>query len=169
MPSNDLELRVRPAELARLWQVSKQAVSQWIKKGIITPHPDGSISPKKAMKQYLANTDGTRMRANFMKTITNEVDDLKATNQGIADQLDQTRAALQTALAVLAEQAAWLQRFAELVDEQTDKLRATPDDDAWAAVMEDRFEQAGTHAMQVDVAEALSALDDSLASLWEPG
>lgn len=163
-PGDMLSVRVRPADLARMWQVSKQAVSQWIKRGVISTYPDGSIDPKSAMKEYLTNTDGSRMRANFMRTISTEVDDLKQINQNLARQLADTHAALQSALAMLAEQSAWLERFYYLV-EDGDKLRGASVEN-WPDCVQELFDAAGEHALAIDPATALPRLDETLAAHW---
>lgn len=166
-PAEVMGIRVRPADLARIWEVSKQAVSVWIKKGIISTYPDGSIDPKKAMKEYLANTDGSRMRANFMRTVSSEVDDLRAANQGMAATLERTHEALQRSLVLLAEQSAWLEKFSALVDELGEQQRAASAEQ-WADLVQELFEQAGEHAAAADPAEVLAGIEDGLAALWQP-
>lgn len=77
-PAGLTAMRVLPAEFARMVGVSKQAVSQWIKRGVITPPgPDGRIDPKIAAREVIANTDPARLRARVFKHATASLDELR--------------------------------------------------------------------------------------------
>lgn len=166
MSVSDIDLRVRQAELARLWKVSKQAINNYVRRGIISVDPDGLIPPKRALREYLANTDGARMRAEVMRTITSEVDDLKIANKGISEELTRTRHTLRLALQMLAEQSAWLQRFFELADANINRFRDTSTDGDCSGLMDQLFEQAGEYALGLDAGEVLPRIDDDLAAYW---
>ena len=73
-------IRVRPSELARLFGVTKQAVSSWIKEGKIQLGVDGRIDPRKAIQQLLAHGDPSRLRVSFLRPF---VDEINATRQEI--------------------------------------------------------------------------------------
>lgn len=60
-------LRMRPVQIAELFGVSKQCVSQWIKKGILTIGADGRIDPIRATDEVMRKTDPGRLRAKLFK------------------------------------------------------------------------------------------------------
>jgi Fe-S cluster biosynthesis and repair protein YggX len=70
-------VRVRPSQLAKLFCVSKQAVSAWILKGTISTYPDGSINPKVAAREYINHTDPNRVKVSIFKFLTDDVGTLK--------------------------------------------------------------------------------------------
>lgn len=72
-----MEIRVRPADFARMVEVSKQTVSQWIKKGIINIGVDGRLNPKEAARQVVQNTDPGRLRARLLKPLVNDTGALR--------------------------------------------------------------------------------------------
>lgn len=76
-PSELTAVRVRPAVFARMCQVSKQCVSQWIKEGKITRGPDGLIDPALAARQVFERTDPGRLRARVFKNAMSTQDQLK--------------------------------------------------------------------------------------------
>jgi predicted transcriptional regulator len=162
-----MDLRVRPADLARMLDVSKQAVSQWIKKGTVSTYPDGTLNPKTAIKEYLTNTEGSRLRANFMKTVSSEVDDIKTTNAGLAARLRETHQALQDALVLLAEHVVWLNRFLEILEEQAADL-AGSDREALLVAFQEAFDEAADEATMADPATVLPGTDETLAGWYSP-
>lgn len=66
-------IRVRPAQFARMCNVSKQAVSGWVREGKITLFPDGTLDPARAARQVIANSDPSRLRARIFKCVTEDV------------------------------------------------------------------------------------------------
>lgn len=66
-PADLVRIRVLPAELARAFDVSKQTVSQWEKKGWIARGPDGRIDPYVAARSVFAKADPARMRARIFR------------------------------------------------------------------------------------------------------
>lgn len=72
-----MKLRVRPAQFARMAAVTKQTVSQWIKKGVVTLGPDGRLDPEIAAGEVISRTDPARLRARFFKSATATQDDLR--------------------------------------------------------------------------------------------
>jgi len=91
-------IRVKPAVFARMCQVSKQAVSQWIQLGKITLYPDGTLDPHKAAQQVIDNSDPGRMRAKVFKLATDEaamnkekIIDLEEEIAGLNAQLEDAR------------------------------------------------------------------------------
>jgi predicted transcriptional regulator len=75
-------IRVRPADLARLLGVSKQAVSKWVADGRIVLGLDGRVDPRAAINRLLSTGDPSRLRAKFLAPIISEV---TASRQRIAD------------------------------------------------------------------------------------
>lgn len=65
-------IRVKPAVFARMMNVSKQAVSQWIKVGKIALYQDGTLDPRKAAQQIIDNSDPARIRAKVFKMATDD-------------------------------------------------------------------------------------------------
>ena len=66
-PRELVSMRVTLAQFARMCGVSKQAVSGWKKRGIITIGPDGKLDPHRAAQQVIRNTDPGKLRARVLK------------------------------------------------------------------------------------------------------
>ncbi len=86
-PAELVAVRVRPADFARMMGVSKQAVSDWIKRGVVTLGPDGRLDPSKAARQYAANADPAKMRVRVMKGAMDDVGALKRELRDLRQQL----------------------------------------------------------------------------------
>lgn len=79
LPFDPVELthiRCRAADLARMLNVSRQAVHLWIKHGKVTLGSDGMLDPKVAVKQLLANADPGRLRAKVLAPLTRDIGSL---------------------------------------------------------------------------------------------
>jgi hypothetical protein len=63
----DLRLRVRPAELARILGVTRQAVAKAIKAGRVRVDADGLVDPHRATREWIANTHPGSMRARVLR------------------------------------------------------------------------------------------------------
>lgn len=87
-------IRVRPADLARLFGVSKQAVSSWVKDGRVILGVDGRVDPRAAITRLLSTGDPARLRAFFLKPV---IADLTAAQRRAAE--------LEKALAVARDSA----------------------------------------------------------------
>lgn len=72
-----LSVRLLPAEFSRAAGVSKQTVSRWIKKNIVTLGADGRLDPKIAMRQILKNSDPGRVRARLVRMAYADLADLR--------------------------------------------------------------------------------------------
>lgn len=71
-------VRVRPADFARMTGVSRQTVSQWMKKGKIRSiYPDGSLDPVRAAQDVIRNTDPAKLRAKVFKVATEDAHALR--------------------------------------------------------------------------------------------
>ena len=66
-------LRMRPADFARLLEVSKQTVSQWVKAGKIVTGPDGLLEPRAAVRQLLRSSDPARLRSRVLAPVLREL------------------------------------------------------------------------------------------------
>lgn len=73
----DPALRVKQSEFARLVGVSRQTVSQWVKKGVIVPYPDGRFCPKEAARRVIGYTDPSRLRAKILRPLSDDVATLR--------------------------------------------------------------------------------------------
>ena len=108
-------IRVRPADFAKIMNVSRQTVSQWIKQGKCTLGADGRLDPHQAAKQVIAASDPSRLRARTLRPATEErtallaqIEDLKAQLQRAADPVallaaELDRARIEIAASILAE------------------------------------------------------------------
>ena len=98
-------IRVRPAELARMLNVSRQTVSQWIQVGKVTLGADGKLDPTVATRQVIENSDPSRLRARVLKSA---VDDVGALRRRIAE--------LEHSLAAALERSNFLEGFSQAQD-----------------------------------------------------
>ncbi|MCR6496023.1 hypothetical protein LJB71_07185 [Thermomonas sp. S9] len=100
--SRDLELellglRVNGAQLGLMLGVSRQAVSAAAKRGTITaPGPDGLFDARRAVREWMANTDPARVRARAMKPGAEMAAELRARVQELASEVARLRDALAT-------------------------------------------------------------------------
>lgn len=93
-------LRVRPAEFARMVDVSRQTVSQWIAQGKVTLGADGRLDPTVAAGQVVRNSDPTKLRARVLKAA---VQDTATLRQRVAE--------LEAALAATRERVDYLDKL----------------------------------------------------------
>lgn len=71
-------VRVSQADFARLAGVSRQTVSQWVRKGKIqTVYPDGSLDPARAARDVIRNTKPSQLRAKVFKVATEDAQALR--------------------------------------------------------------------------------------------
>jgi len=77
-PDQLTAVRIRPAEFARLCRVSKQTVSNWIKKGVVSLGPDGRLDPAVAARQVFERSDLAKIRARVFKTASLSLSQLRA-------------------------------------------------------------------------------------------
>jgi len=88
-------IRVRPAQFARMCNVSRQAVSMWIKKGKITLYTDGTLDPAKAAQSVVKNTDPSRLRAKVFRASNDEIADLRKNTTTLAKELTAAKAQIE--------------------------------------------------------------------------
>ena len=106
-----LGLRLNGAQLGAMLGVSRQAVSAAVKRGTISPPgPDGLFDAKRAVREWMANSDPIRVRARALKPGAEAVAELRERVQALANERDRLRAALTDEREqgdLRAEAAAW--------------------------------------------------------------
>lgn len=160
-------VRMRQAEIARLFEVTPAAVSQWVKKGKITTFADGTIDPNRAARELARNCDISRLRAKPFRPLRQEVEDLRQRLRDLREERDQAikqqaqmAEQLQAALALAGEQAAWLEGFAALLADAP-ALELGMDAEEWQALVDEQFDAAGhvamsrTAAANIETAQAM--------------
>ena len=90
-PGDLVAMRVLPAQFARMAGVSKQTVSQWIKRGIVELGPDGRLEPRKASRQVIERTDPARLRARVFRHASASLEELRARVRELESELDSER------------------------------------------------------------------------------
>lgn len=88
-PADLVAMRMRPAAFAAICCVSKQTVSQWIKRGTVTLGPDGMLDPAVATRQVLERTDPARLRARIFKQAASTLAELHTRIQQLEGELAQ--------------------------------------------------------------------------------
>lgn len=163
-PQDLIAMRVKPAQFARMCMVSKQAVSDWIKKGVITLGPDGLLDPVVASRHVLDRTDPARIRARVFKDLARDLPELREQNRELRDQVK----ALTAEREALATEIADVRRLwwhpDDIAERMSDLLAAIeaalPDlaDDSGAAVALDYL--ASKHFRRFDADELQETFGD---------
>jgi len=92
-PADLMRARVLPAEFSRIMGVSRQCVSGWIQRGVITqPGPDGRIDLATATREVFKNTDPARTRARVVKQASASHDDLRKRVRELEAELERRNA-----------------------------------------------------------------------------
>ncbi len=91
-PKDMMAIRVRPAGFAAMCGVTRQSVSQWVKKGWVTLGPDGLLDPVVATRQLLTHADPARLRARIFREATTTLGDLRARVQSLEAEVAAERA-----------------------------------------------------------------------------
>jgi hypothetical protein len=94
-PADLTEMRVLPAQFARMLGISRQAVSKAIKNGKVVLGADGRMDPRKALRQYLDNSDPARIRVRTFRQAMTETDELRARVRALEADVDRLRAELE--------------------------------------------------------------------------
>lgn len=66
-------IRLTRAEFARFMEVSKQAVTDWVKSGKVVLGADGRLDPRQAVSQLLRSTDPARLRSKVLAPLVKDV------------------------------------------------------------------------------------------------
>lgn len=150
-----LKVRIRPSEFARLMGVSKQAISCWIRDGKISINPiDGRLDVQAAIQQVLKNTDPGRLRARVLRQAVEDVQGLRnaaAEAETRAESLERERDILRQRLQLVEGDAEHTDRLlvwlVEGIKARESELRATPDSQAWAALLTQIEQDAAANAL----------------------
>jgi hypothetical protein len=102
-PAELVAIRVSPAQFARMCAVSKQTVSGWIKRGIVTLGPDGKLDPAVASRQVFERTDPARLRARLFKDAMQSANDLRRRVKSLEHELATERTSRNAALQAMKE------------------------------------------------------------------
>ncbi len=157
-PADLVALRVSPAQFARMCEVSKQSVSQWIKQGKVTLGPDGKLDPAKASREIFERTDPGRLRARVFKSAMEGRDDLRSRVRHLEAELVAQREAAE-------QQREWITYTTRnaCMDAQAQQLAALQD--AIAAELDGLIaaRQAGTLDQRLDALIARIFYPDALA------
>lgn len=119
-PAELMEIRVSPAQLAEMCNVTRQSVSKWVRNGWVKLGPDGLVNPKAAIRQYMDCVDPARMRVRLVKDATASIPELRARIQSLEAKAVAVEAAVRNqceddfARRVYAYSAAIVDRFEEL-------------------------------------------------------
>ena len=119
-PADLVRMRVLPSELARAFDVSKQTVSQWEKKGWISRGPDGRIDPFVAARSLLLKADPARMRARIFREAMQTQQQFRRRISELEDQL--RHVAERTRHACRDRQARQLAELEDAIAEGFDRL-----------------------------------------------
>jgi len=84
-------LRMTRAQFARFLEVSKQAVSNWVREGKITLGADGMLDPRLAVGQLIRNSDPARVRSRVLEPLTRDVGSLQREIQRLTLELRRAR------------------------------------------------------------------------------
>lgn len=170
-----LKVRILPAEFARLLGVSKQTVSQWIKKGHVSINPlDGRLDVTTAVQQVLRNTDPGRLRARVLRQAVQDVQSLRLAAAeadervaAVQAQLDDAQRKIRHSNAYADDVDCLLDNVLKLLREREADFRASPDSAAWAELVRKLEADAATRCDPVESqADDLAGLPDvDLAAL----
>jgi DNA-binding transcriptional regulator YdaS (Cro superfamily) len=151
-----LKVRIHPAEFARLLGVSKQTVSQWIKKGHVSINPlDGRLDVTAAVQQVLRNTDPGRLRARVLRQAVEDVQSLRRTAAEADERVAAVQAQLDDAAGTIRHYKAYADDVDCMLDKALDLLR----------VREAEFR---TSADSAEWAELVRRLEADAAALCDP-
>lgn len=179
MPQPDLSVRVRPADLARMLNVSKQCVSQWIRSGKVTIDADGRLNPAKACDQVLRNSDPGRIRAKVLRPLADDIGTLRQQLKKRDEEIAILRSEVDRQHSFATNLIAISELYEQLIHAHWDRLRTLQADDAAKAMehLDDAaslraggYDEEAEHAMGEFEAQFDSHLADSAKrdiSTWQ--
>lgn len=124
-------IRLRQSELADLFGVTRACVNGWLKRGWITADAIGRIDPAKAVRQLLSRTDASKVRAKFLASAFEEVNDARRIASQARIELGQAREAnlaLHAELETLRQRAADAEALAEQMSARLFELEGAGSD-----------------------------------------
>jgi hypothetical protein len=166
-------LRVRPAELARMLGVSRQSVSQWIQTGKVTLGADGRVDPAKATRQVIDNSDPGRLRARVLRSAVEDVGTLRRRIANLEHQLAAADARIAWADVYIDEEARGLDILGELLVARAAEFRDIDDVELLRAFIAQLMDDASLMAGGYDPAapiegDAISAPAQPLEGAGKP-
>lgn len=130
-----LGLRLNGAQLGAMLGVSRQAVSGAVKRGTIAPPgSDGLFDARRAVREWMANTDPARVRARALKPGADAMHELRDRVQALTAEVAQVREEL-------AEEREWGDRR-ELAAGLRAEMQADQQLCAFVAALQERFAEA---------------------------
>lgn len=111
-------IRVKPAQFARMCNVSRQTVSRWVKHGLVLLFPDGTLDPAVSSRRVIDHTDPARLRARIFKDALKGLDEWKAEAKSLASDL----AAAKTKMEYLDDFSSRLDETSELYQSEVSRL-----------------------------------------------
>ncbi len=178
-------VRVRQADLARMFKISPARVSQLVKEGKITRFADGTIDPARAARELAKNCDINRLRGKPFRPLAEELEQLrdqaralKTERDGLAEELERVRsvegehiqileARLRAAAVLFLQYNAWLDFFmGALMEIDLQQLNGlTPE--TWEQLLQECFDSAYREPEDIDLtAEAKRSGEIWLAPLF---
>jgi hypothetical protein len=145
-------LRVRPAELARMLGVTRQSVSQWIQTGKLTLGADGRVDPAKATRQVIENSDPSRLRARVLRSAVEDVGTLRRRIADLEHQLAAADARIAWADVYIDEEARGLDILGELLVARAPEFRDIDDAESLRAFIAQLMDDASLMAGGYDPA-----------------
>lgn len=168
-----LRVRVKPAEFARLLGVSRQTVSQWVKKDVITINPlDGRLDVTAAVQQVLRNSDPGKMRARVLRAAVDDVQSLRLAAAEADERVSAIKAELHAAHTEVARWRSYaadvdclLDRTTHLVREREADFRASADSENWRLLVQKLESDAADFCGDLADVEQSDDLDALLAEI----
>ena len=158
------EIALRQADVARLFGITRQRVSQLVSRGQLTTRPDGKINPSTAAAELL-KSDAPQARSKILVAIRRQIDEATAR----ADQAQATARDANACLAVQRERITALVREVleanHRLDVMVEELEAALGESADELIY-DAMDAAFRRARAASDAELFAALsDDNLVPL----
>lgn len=121
-PASLMRIRLRKAELARLFGVSKACVTDWCQRGWVTVEMDGRIDPQRAARSLLTRADTSRLRTKILAGALDEVRELRRDRDDARREAVEARAELAALRAERDRLAAALAEAEAFADRQAAEL-----------------------------------------------
>ena len=145
-------VRVRPADLARLFGVTKQAVSAWVKDGRIVLGVDGRVDPRDAVNRLIATGNPARLRAIFLKPLITEIDEARRRiadlEQSLVDLNDESEFNRNSASGMID----LFEIFKDTLEDEWHEIRELPSQqglDALLGWLDDSIERGADHGITI--------------------
>jgi hypothetical protein len=141
-PRDLMGMRVRPAAFARLCGVSRNAVSQWCRKGLVTLGPDGLLDPVRAVRELMRRGDPKVIRARVFRVALSDLEDNRKRLEDARTQLECLEAQLAEARELARLFGAMVDAMPELLVSREADFRAAEGSQAWRELADQLYEDA---------------------------